>query len=154
MSKKFKTQDYFRYPRLGDRWRRPKGHQSKLRKSKGGSGMLVSIGYGTKHSERHVISGIKYAIVSNINQLGTTDAKAVIISSGTGAKKSIEIASRAKELGIKVLNMKKVRKSIKVEKSISDKKSHTSKKKESHVKDKESAVKKTDEKKETAGASE
>ena len=137
MSKKFKTQDYFRYPRLKNKWRRPKGLQSKLRLKKGGSGMLVSIGYGTKDLDRHTISGMKYAVVSNVKQLGNTDAKAVVISSGTGGKKSLEIAAKAKELGIKVLNMKKVRKSERVEKKIASKKApKTDEKKEEKKKEK------------------
>ncbi|MBI3190422.1 hypothetical protein HYZ41_01825 [archaeon] len=45
MSKRFKSQDHFRYKRLGKRWRRPVGWQSKLRLKKGGSGMSVAVGY-------------------------------------------------------------------------------------------------------------
>ncbi len=120
MSKRFKPQGHFRYAKLGNRWRRPKGHQSKLRRGKGGSGMVVSIGYGSK--DRHTIAGLKYLVASNVKQLGNTDAKAIVISSGIGGKKTLEIYARAKELGIKVLNMKKVRKSEKVENKIASKK--------------------------------
>ncbi|MBI2579945.1 MAG: hypothetical protein HYW27_03520, partial [Candidatus Aenigmarchaeota archaeon] len=135
MSKKFKTQDYFRYPKLGKRWRRPKGLQSKLRLKKGGSGMLVSIGYGTKASQRNTVNGVKYCMVSNENDLSSADAKAVMISSGVGAKKTAEIAARAKELGVRILNMKKVKRAGKVNKA----------------KQKKSAEKKVDGKKETGG---
>ena len=112
MSKKFKTQDYFRYPKLGKRWRRPKGLQSKLRLKKGGSGMLVSIGYRKKASERNRIGGLRYGVVSNAGELGRTEA--VIISSGVGSRKAAGISTRANEMGIKVLNMKKARKAERI----------------------------------------
>jgi large subunit ribosomal protein L32e len=113
MSKEFKTQDYFRYPRLGKRWRRPKGLQSKLRLKKGGSGRLVSIGYRTKASERGKVMGMEYIMVSNAKDL-EGGAKLAVIASGVGARKALQINERAKELGVKILNMRKVRRSARI----------------------------------------
>ena len=127
MSKRFKPQDYFRYPRLGIKWRRPKGLQSKLRLKIGGAGKLVAVGYGTNSEKRNTINGLKYAVVSNVKQLEESDAKAVIISSSTGSKKALEISEKAAGLGIKILNMKKVRKSRAILKNLQDKKAAASK---------------------------
>ncbi|MBI2172681.1 MAG: hypothetical protein HYT73_00530 [Candidatus Aenigmarchaeota archaeon] len=127
MSKRFKSQDYFRYPRLGIKWRRPKGLQSKLRLKIGGAGKLVAVGYGTSRERRNTINGVRYAVVSNAEQLGQTDSRTVIISSATGSKKALEISEKAAGLGIKILNMKKVRKSRAILKKLRDKKTAPSK---------------------------
>ena len=52
---KFKRQDYFKHKRLKIKWKRPKGRQSKLRVKKSGSGMKVSIGYGSPKKEKPVL---------------------------------------------------------------------------------------------------
>ncbi len=136
MSKRFKSQDYFRYPRLGIKWRKPKGLQSKLRLKKKGAGMLVDVGYGTSRAKRNTINGLRYAVVSNAKQLDSTDSKAVIISSATGARKALEISEKAAGLGIKILNMKKVRRSRRILSNIKERKTAPRKeKKEAEKKD-------------------
>ncbi|MEM7819832.1 MAG: eL32 family ribosomal protein [Candidatus Aenigmatarchaeota archaeon] len=117
-NRKFIIQDYFRYKRLGKKWRRPKGRQSKMREKRKGKRSMPTIGYGTKKSERHKIKGMKYVVIKNINDLEKIKKDHVIIlSSGIGAKKVLKISERAKELGIKILNMKKVRRAEKIMKS-------------------------------------
>lgn len=108
MSKRFKTQDYHRFKRLGTRWRKPSGRQSKLRVRKSGSGILVSIGYGTKKSERNKIRGMKYVIASSLKDVENAK-EAVIISSSVGARKAVLIADAAVKAGLKILNMKKAK---------------------------------------------
>lgn len=130
----FFEQDYFRYKRLGKRWRRPKGRQSKLRKGKGGSGVKPSIGYRWQKETRGFVKVgqefVRPVMVSNEKSLGELDKKSVVlISSGVGAKKTAAIAKRAKELGIRILNMKKVKRSEKIEKTIKEKKKLTEKNK-------------------------
>lgn len=107
MSKKFKTQDYFRYKKLGKRWRRPVGLQSKLRLRKGGSGLKVAIGYGTPG--KHVP-----AIVKNEKDFGQDCSSGVIISAGVGSKKALVLAAKAKELGLTIANMKKIRRASRI----------------------------------------
>ncbi len=129
MSKRFKSQDYFRYPRLGKKWRRPKGRQSKLRKKKGGSGLNVAIGYGTKRTEKNKINGMDFTLVRSLKDL--ENAKGAIIISGTlGARKTNTVAAKARELGLKIINMKKVRKSESRAKEIAGRKEQKKKKKE------------------------
>ncbi len=110
MSKEFKRQDYFRYKRLGTKWRRPVGWQSKLRRKKGGSGRKVNVGYGTPGKMQPVV-------VYNINDL-TNNNKFIFISATVGARKALVIAEKAKEMGLTVCNMKKVRRARRVKKAI------------------------------------
>ncbi len=120
MSKRFKTQDYFRYKRLGKRWRRPVGLQSKLRVKKGGSGMKVAVGYGTAAKPQPIL-------VRNEKDFEKDCSSGVIISSSVGAKKTIKLAAKAKELGLTVVNMKKVKRASKLQSEL-EKKKQTKKK--------------------------
>lgn len=122
MSKRFKTQDYFRYPKLGAKWRKPKGRQSKLREKKGGSGMKVSIGYGT-HGRKHI------HVVSSFGELEKAKGE-ILIAGNVGAKKAALLAERAKQLGIAVLNMKKVRKSVKKQRELEKRRQEKKKEKQ------------------------
>ena len=153
MSKRFKSQDYFRYPRLGTKWRRPKGRQSKLRERKGGSGMNVSIGRRTKLDERNTINGMRFSIVRSLKDIESAE-KAIIIASGIGVKKTKLIAERAKQLNLLILNKKKVKKAERIEKEIAKRKE--SKKEEKKRKAAEEKAKKAgakaQEKKEDAKA--
>ncbi len=121
MSRKFKSQDYFRYPRLGTKWRRPKGRQSKLRKRKGGSGMQVAIGHGTKNTEKNTINGMHFNVVRSLKDLENAQ-EAIIISRSLGAKKTKIVAEKAKQMNLKILNAKKMGKSALREKEIAARK--------------------------------
>lgn len=119
MSKRFKTQDYFRYRRLGTKWRKSKGRQSKLRIRKGGSGLRPSVGYGTEKSKRNLVHGLRVTNVSSANQLqNLTERHGIIIAGSVGGKNALEIYKAAKEKGLKILNMKKVKKALKREEEI------------------------------------
>ena len=140
MKKKFLRQDYFRHKRLGKKWRRPKGRQSKLRKRKSGSGLVVKIGHGS--SNRGMINNLQPVIVSNPNDMDSIkDKQIVIISSVVGAKKALAISDKAKKLGLKILNPKKIKRAERIVKEIETKR----KKKEAEKK--EAAKKKAEEKK-------
>ncbi len=117
MSKKFKTQDYHRYKKLGMRWRKPKGRHSKLRAGKSGSGVAASIGHGTNRAIRDKIRKMECLIARNVNDL--KDAKeAILISSTVGSKKAALIVEAAKQRGLKILNMKKVKRSERIFKEL------------------------------------
>lgn len=121
MSKKFKEQDYFRYPRLGRKWRKPRGRQSKLRLRKGGSGIRPSIGRGKERKAINLVRGLRLVNVSSAGQIAGIENAAILISGPVGMKKTLEIYNAAKEKGLKVLNMKKVKKALKKEKDIQKK---------------------------------
>jgi len=102
MSKGFLRRGWYRYSKLGRgrrkkmKWRRQKGRHGKMREHRGGADKSVSIGYGTQNRKSMVI-------VRNINEL--KENKEVIIARTVGARKKIEIINKAKEMGIKILNL-------------------------------------------------
>lgn len=103
----FHRQEWFRYKKLGDAWRKPRGKHSKLREKKGYRHAFVESGYRGPGKVRYLHpSGYKEVYVTNISQLEKVDPKmeAIRISSTVGRKKRIEIINKAKSLGIKVLN--------------------------------------------------
>lgn len=105
MAKKFVRQEYFRYPRLGMKWRKPKGHQSKMRREKGGSGLKPKIGYKSPQTE--------IPVIQNINDLEKHKGKKVLLASQMGLKKKRAAIEKAQELGITLLNAGRQKKRIK-----------------------------------------
>ncbi len=120
MSKQFKSQDYFRYKKLGKRWRKPVGWQSKLRLNVGGAGRKVRIGYGTAGKMRPTL-------VRNMADLDRDCRYGIIIASAVGSKKASLIAAAAKERGLTVLNMRKVKRAKGVARNIEKKKAEAKK---------------------------
>ncbi len=104
---KFRRQEGFRYRRLGDSWRKPKGKHSKMRKHKGYRPPVVDSGYrGPKKVRGLHPSGFREILVHNPDELDNVnpDFEAVRIASRVGVRKRINIEKRAEELGIRVLN--------------------------------------------------
>lgn len=139
MSKDFKTQDHHRYKKLGNRWRRPVGWQSKLRIRKKNAGRKVSIGYGSP--KEGVLDEI--IAVRNVADVVAANGRPIRIASTVGAKNVLAIAQKAKELDSRIVNMKKAKRAKKIGKMIADRK----KKKKDEKKEAKDAKK--DEKKET-----
>lgn len=112
---KFVREESWRYVRIKENWRKPKGKDSRMRLQKKGSPPLVSIGYRSPKKYRGLHPcGLKEKIISNINQLNKLDPKvyAIRISSKVGKKKSIEINEIAISRGFKVLNPPIIEKSL------------------------------------------
>jgi len=103
----FLRQEWFRYKKLGLKWRRPQGGQSKLRRHFKYRINVVSIGYrGPKVTRGLHPSGFKEVLVHNPAQLeGVDPAKeAVRIAHAVGMRKRKLIEEAAAEKGIRVLN--------------------------------------------------
>lgn len=103
----FKRQEWFRYSRLGEKWRRPRGTHSKVRKHIKYRPNIVSVGYrGPKKVRGLHPSGFQEIMVHNADQLENVDPKtqAVRVGSGVGFRKRQAIENRADELGVRVLN--------------------------------------------------
>lgn len=103
----FKRQEWFRYKKLGDSWRRPKGIHSKMRRGIRRRPPLVRIGYrGPKAVRGLHPSGFEEVLVHTPSELDGLDPKvqAVRVGSTVGFKKRTDIESKADELGIRVLN--------------------------------------------------
>jgi large subunit ribosomal protein L32e len=103
----FKRQEWFRYAKLGDSWRRPKGIHSKMKRNLKRRPPVVDIGFRGPVSVRNLHpSGFQEVLVHNVAGLEDIDPKvqAVRIGGTVGTKKRIAIEDRAAELGIRVLN--------------------------------------------------
>lgn len=104
----FVRQDFHK-KRLRKRWVKPRGLHSKVRLKKAGHPRKVETGYGSPAEVRGLSKeGLKAVIVHNKNELeGVNQAKeGAIISSSVGLKNKIELLKKAKEKGIKILNLK------------------------------------------------
>jgi len=103
----FLRQEWFRYKCLGEKWRRPTGGQSKLRRHFKYRINVVSIGFrGPAESRGLHPSGFSEVLVHNPSQLeGIDPAKqAVRIAHAVGMRKRKMIEEAATEKGIRVLN--------------------------------------------------
>jgi len=104
---KFRRQEWFRFARLGEKWRKPRGGNSKMRLGMKGKPAIVSIGYRSPKSVRGVHpSGFVEVMVYSTRDLEglDTNKQAVRIGSSVGGRKREQIMVKAKELGIRVLN--------------------------------------------------
>ncbi len=103
----FKRQEWFRYSKLGESWRRPKGIHSKMKRNLKRRPPVVDIGFRGPAEVRGLHpSGFEEVLVYNVEGLEGIDPKsqAVRIGGTVGTKKRIVIQDRADELGIRVLN--------------------------------------------------
>jgi large subunit ribosomal protein L32e len=104
---KFVRQESWRYVRLAENWRKPKGVDNKMRKQVSGVPPLVKVGYrGPKVARGLHPSGYNDRLIHNIRDLEKLDPKidAARIGHTVGRRKRIDIVSKANTLGIKVLN--------------------------------------------------
>lgn len=104
---KFVRQESWRYDRLAENWRKPKGKDNKMRLQVSGVPSIVKIGYrGPKISRGLHPSGYVDRLVCNVNEIEKLNPKneAARISRTVGKLKKKQIVSKAFELGIKVLN--------------------------------------------------
>ena len=103
----FKRQNWFRYKRLGDKWRRPRGIHSKMRRHFKYRIPVAQVGFGGPASVRGLHpSGFEEVRVNNLKEIDNVDPKtqAIRIASTVGDKKREIIVNKADELGIRVLN--------------------------------------------------
>ena len=123
---KFVRQESWRYDRLAESWRRPKGKDNKMRRQLSGAPRLVKIGYrGPKKARGLHPSGYTDNLVFNVKDLGRLDpaADAARIGHAVGQRKRLLILAEARNKGIKILNPGKEQKAeeaseIKAEPSI------------------------------------
>jgi len=103
----FRRQEWFRYKRFHEEWRKPQGGQSKLRRHFGYRWNLPSIGYRGPREVRGLHpSGFQEVLIHNPRQLeGLDPAKqAVRIAGAVGARKRVLIEKACEEKGLRVLN--------------------------------------------------
>src|SRR5579872_2386511 len=103
----FRRFESWRYVRLHEEWRKPKGIDNHQRLSVKGWPHLVKIGYRVPKEVRYLHpSGYRDILVHNMKELEalSPDTDAARLAGGVGKRKRIELATRARELGIRVLN--------------------------------------------------
>ncbi|EPE04276.1 60s ribosomal protein l32 [Ophiostoma piceae UAMH 11346] len=110
-TKHFSRHQSDRFMRVGSSWRKPKGIDSRVRRRFRGQQVLPSIGFGSNKKTRHMTpSGHKAFLVSNVNDvellLMHNRTYAAEIAHNVSSRKRVDIIARAKQLGVKVTNVK------------------------------------------------
>jgi len=104
---KFRRQESWKYDKLSEAWRRPKGLDNKMRKEIRGIPPRVKVGYGTPKTIRGLHpSGLRPVAVTNVEQVERLSDQDVIavISSRVGRKTKRAITDKAKSIGVRVAN--------------------------------------------------
>ncbi len=104
---KFRRQESWKYDKLSEEWRRPKGIDNKMRKEFRGVPPRVKVGYRTPKMIRGLHpSGLRPVSVENVEQVERlTDQDVIaVISSKVGRKTKRAITDKAKSIGVRVAN--------------------------------------------------
>ena len=103
----FKRQNWFRYKRLGQKWRKPRGMHSKMRARRKYRPPMASISYRGPAAARGLHpSGFAEVLVHRPEELESLDGnlEAARVAATVGDRKREAIEARAAELDIRVLN--------------------------------------------------
>ncbi len=103
----FKRQESWRYKRIKENWRRPRGIDSKMRMKVKGWPPSPNKGYRNPKEIRGLHpSGFREVRVSSIKDLEMVnpEVEAIRIAHTIGGRKRIEIINKAREMGIHILN--------------------------------------------------
>ncbi|NOQ54467.1 MAG: 50S ribosomal protein L32e [Thermoplasmata archaeon] len=104
---KFRRQEWFRYKRLGDTYRKPRGMHSKMRMGYKYRPSRAKIGFrGPKAGRGLHPSGFEEVLVHNDKGLEDLNPKtqAIRIAHSVGGRKRNVIQEKADDLGLRVLN--------------------------------------------------
>ncbi len=104
---RLRRQEWFRYKSLGEKWRRPRGLHSKLRRRLAYRGASPTVGHrGPRRVRGFHPSGFEEVLVHRPEDLEGMEptTQAARIAHSVGTKKRIAIQERADELEIRVLN--------------------------------------------------
>ena len=105
----FLREEWFRYKRIPRNWRRPDGITSKMRINLKYRPSKVRVGFrGPKDVRGLHPSGFEEVMIYNVADLKNIDPEkqAARIGGTVGTKKRLEIAKKAEELEIRILNMR------------------------------------------------
>ena len=105
---RFIRRDYTKRKNLGEKWRRPKGIDNKLRLNIKGHGKKISQGYRSAKIIRGLNrSGLKEVLINSPKDLLKIKENQIpLISKTVGSKKRVEIIKKAKELNLSIQNIK------------------------------------------------
>jgi large subunit ribosomal protein L32e len=103
----FRRPESWRYGRLKESWRRPRGTSNKVRLGMRGWPRRVKVGYRSPRSVRGLHpSGLQDVLIHNLGELEALDPKTqgARLASSLGRRKREVVLARARELGIRVFN--------------------------------------------------
>jgi len=104
---RFVREESWRYKRVKESWRSPRGKTSRVRRSKKGWPPVVKIGYARPKAIRGIHpSGLREVIVWRPQDLGNLDPKTQVarIAHTVGENKRVQILEQAKKTNIRILN--------------------------------------------------
>jgi large subunit ribosomal protein L32e len=144
----FKQQNFGRKKRISDRWRRPRGIQSKMRHKFKGYPIMISKGWRSPADVRGMDNkGNETVLIHNIKELEAVQKHQAIVIVGTvGNKKRLEIIEKAEQLKIPVVNIKVDKFKAKISKEKADKDKEKTAKAEKKKKTIEDSLKKAEKK--------
>jgi large subunit ribosomal protein L32e len=122
---KFVRQESWRYNRLKENWRRPKGLDNKMRRKIKGWPITVNVGYrGPKVARGFHPSGYKEVLVHNVKEIKKVNPKtqAVRIAHTVGKRERAKILTESRKRKIIVLNLKEIKEVAKEEEKKKEKK--------------------------------
>jgi len=108
----FQGQEVWRYKRIRNRWRRPRGVDSKMRQNVKGWPKTVNVGYGGPKGSRFLHpSGYEEVLVHNFTEIEglNVEIQAIRIAHTVGGKRRMEILTKAKEKGLHILNPRELK---------------------------------------------
>jgi large subunit ribosomal protein L32e len=132
----FVRHESWRYKRLKESWRRPRGLDNKMRRKIKGWPPTVNVGYrGPKAARGLHPSGYKEVLVYNTEGLKKVDPKtqAVRIAHTVGKRKRAKILVEARKKKIAILNPREAKKVAEEEKELTEEKEKEEKLKEEEV---------------------
>ena len=114
----FVRSESWRYAKLKESWRRPRGLDHKMRRKIKGWPPTVSVGYkGPKVARGLHPSGYKEVLVHNAKEISNIDPKteAARIAHTVGKKKRVQIIAAAKKKKVFILNFKPIKELVEKE---------------------------------------
>lgn len=147
---RFRGQENYKKVRIKERWRKPKGLNSKVRQNKAGKPAQVSSGYRSPRLVRGLTrDGLRPIMVHCLSDLAKIKSKeeGIVISANVGTRKKIDIIKEAQKKGMVIINIKNPDEYLKrIEDKIKLRKEARKKKIEEKKKEDKKTAKKSEEK--------